>query len=88
MSQLDFIKSHLEKYGYISRNICLRNYISRLGARIADLKKLGYDFDTKTVEGDYFYYLKGWQQPRTEVYVLKDGDRVVDTIRKEITMKM
>jgi len=61
MSQMSFIKKHLEEDGYISRNYCLQNYISRLGARIDDLKKEGWDFRTeivKTASGkDFRYYV-------------------------------
>jgi len=58
---MSFIKKHLEEDGYISRNYCLQNYISRLGARIQDLKKEGWDFRTeivKTAQGsDFRYYV-------------------------------
>ena len=43
-TQLNFIKEHILKYGYISRNFCLRNWITRLGARIIDLEKQGFKF--------------------------------------------
>lgn len=41
--------------GEITRNQCLRVFISRLGAIICDLKKDGWDFETKNVKGDYVY---------------------------------
>lgn len=47
MSQLEFIKVRLQETGEISRNDCLRQYVSRLGARINDLKRLGWQFDTE-----------------------------------------
>lgn len=47
MSQLDFIKARLQETGEISRNECLRQYVSRLGARIQDLKHLGWQFETE-----------------------------------------
>lgn len=47
MTQLDFIKVRLQETGEISRNDCLRQYVSRLGARINDLKRLGWQFDTE-----------------------------------------
>lgn len=47
MSQLDFIKVRLQETGEISRNDCLRQYVSRLGARINDLKRLGWKFETE-----------------------------------------
>lgn len=48
----------LKQDGEISRNYCLRNYISRLGARINDLKKMGFEFETENRDGDYVYKLK------------------------------
>ena len=47
MSQLEFIKARLQEKGEISRNDCLRQYVSRLGARINDLKRLGWQFETE-----------------------------------------
>lgn len=47
MSQLEFIKERLQEKGEISRNECLKNYVSRLGARINDLKNLGWKFETE-----------------------------------------
>lgn len=49
------IYSLLER-GYITRNECLRNYISRLGARIQDLEDdYGWEFTTFRKGGDYGY---------------------------------
>lgn len=48
----------LKDKGEISRNQCLRNYISRLGARIKDLQKEGMQFETERRDGDYVYKLK------------------------------
>jgi len=41
-TQLDWITKQLIKNGYVTRNQCLKRYISRLGARISDMKKDGY----------------------------------------------
>ena len=41
LTQKQWVLNRLETNGYITRNECLRNYISRLGAIIADLKKDG-----------------------------------------------
>lgn len=41
-TQEGFILRVLKTNGSISRNFCLQRYISRLGARISDLKKMGY----------------------------------------------
>jgi hypothetical protein len=60
-TQLEWILRQLELNGFITRNQCLRRYISRLGARISDLKKEGYKFRTKYLNGrwgkDYVYFL-------------------------------
>ena len=58
-TQVAWVKERLYTDGYISRNECLRNYISRLGAIINHLKKEGYLFTgeyKKTTNGkDYIY---------------------------------
>jgi hypothetical protein len=60
-SQLDFIIRVLKTQGYITRNFCLQRFISRLGARISDLKGMGYQIvgkNEKTHNGmDYRYTL-------------------------------
>jgi len=60
-SQLDWIRTNLLSRGFITRNECLRNFISRLGARIADLKAEGLDiraeFIRTTFGTDYRYVL-------------------------------
>ena len=45
MTQREFVLSRLCKYGKVSRNECLSNYISRLSAIIYDLKIDGFDFE-------------------------------------------
>jgi len=61
MSQKERILNQLKKNGYITRNQCLKNYISRLGARIKDLKNEGYIIEGKNIKTqygeDYIYYL-------------------------------
>lgn len=60
-TQLQFIRDHLKQNGHITRNFCLQNYISRLGARISDLKSEGMNIkgeNLKTEHGtDYIYRL-------------------------------
>ena len=60
-TQKEYIKNELTKKGKISRNQCLKRYISRLGARINDLTKEGMKIVgtyEKTKYGqDYVYYL-------------------------------
>lgn len=54
-SQKDRIIGQLVRYGFISRNACLKNYISRLSAIILDLKKEGWGFEAHDEMGDYVY---------------------------------
>ena len=54
-SQKTFVKQELAKHGFITRNKCLRNYISRLSAIIFDLKDEGFEFETKFVENTTAY---------------------------------
>ena len=55
MTQEQRIKKRLIERGEISRNECIRNYITRLSAIIFDLKEEGWDFDPKKVGNDYVY---------------------------------
>jgi hypothetical protein len=61
-TQENWVKERLEINGYITRNECLKNYISRLGAIICDLKKEGFSFKAyfiKNINGlDYKYELE------------------------------
>jgi hypothetical protein len=58
-TQEQFIVKNLVDNGFIRRNACLKHYISRLGARICDLNKAGWDIrghNVKTPKGkDYEY---------------------------------
>jgi ribosomal protein L37AE/L43A len=65
-TQIEWVKSQLRKNGKISRNECLRNYISRLGAIIWKLKQHGWKIEGSLPEdfnplkhhyGDYVYRL-------------------------------
>lgn len=55
------VEGFLKKTGRVSRNQCLRLYISRLGAIINRLKHEGYKFETKRIKtkkskyGDFVY---------------------------------
>jgi len=59
-AQIDIVKRELQEKGFITRNWCLKNYISRLGAIIHLLKK---EMDIKgkyhkyEYGKDYVYYL-------------------------------
>ncbi len=64
--QLAFILRKLKQQGFITRNQCLENYLSRLGAYMNDLKKQGLKFKARYIkrgEGkDYIYILKPKQK--------------------------
>ena len=62
MTQQQFVKKQLLEYGKVSRNDCLKRYITRLGALILNLKKEGWEIngyyqDTEYGK-DYIYELK------------------------------
>ena len=61
-TQINLVIEQLEAKGYVSRNWALGKYISRLGAIIHSLKKLGWEFDGQFREmnggKDYFYFLE------------------------------
>ena len=62
-TQIELIRNTLNDYGKISRNFCLQRFITRLGARIIDLKNEGMDITGKWEtysdgKKDYVYYLK------------------------------
>lgn len=74
-TQQQRVVSRLRTHGEISRNECLRNYISRLSAIIQDLEAEGWEFETKRRGGDYVYVVK--EQPKRRVYevVERNGER-------------
>jgi hypothetical protein len=57
LSQKEKIRMKLEMEGYISRNYCVRTFL-RLGARILELRREGYDIEGKEEGGDFIYRLK------------------------------
>ena len=61
-TQEAYILNELKTKGSISRNQCLKRYISRLGARIGDIKAMGYEIvggyvKTKNGGKDFVYTL-------------------------------
>jgi hypothetical protein len=50
MTQKQWVENRLNENGAITRNECLRNYISRLGAIIAMLKNDGWEFETQYID--------------------------------------
>lgn len=47
-TQLQFVRDELLTQGEITRNFCLRNYITRLSGIIFNLKREGFEFFTFT----------------------------------------
>ncbi len=66
--QRAFILKKLQQQGFISRNNCLENYLSRLGAYMNFLKDQGFRFEARYIkrgEGkDYIYVLYPRQKTR------------------------
>ena len=56
MTQKELVINQLEEVGYVSRNWALRNYISRLGAIMYELKDW-YEVCGKYIENDYIYVI-------------------------------
>ncbi len=55
-TQSERVVSKLLRDGYITRNECLRVFITRLGAIICDLQSLGWEFEAKYDDKkDYVY---------------------------------
>lgn len=61
VTQHQIVKHHLEQYGFVTRNWCLRQYITRLSAIIYDLKKEGMQIESVIRDnGNYIYeHVKG-----------------------------
>jgi hypothetical protein len=53
ITQEAFVIRELENAGCISRNFCLQNYITRLGAIICNLNKKGWNITGEYVEYNY-----------------------------------
>jgi len=71
-TQKNWAINQLETKGFISRNEALRNYITRLGARVCDLNSEGYNLigEYKEINGgkDFVYTHAGgveYKKPQT-----------------------
>lgn len=82
-TQKEFVKAELAKKGFITRNNCLRNYISRLSAYICELKEEGFQFETKKIDeetlygtqNDFVYFWKNQSEGKLETtYIFKVFD--------------
>ena len=96
-SQKEFVKQELVKNGFITRNKCLRNYVSRLSAIIFLLKEEGFEFETKFVENttaygterDFVYLWKNRKDGKLETtYYFKWFDAAVLKARPKLTQKV
>lgn len=77
-TQLERVINKLNRDGFITRNECLRVYISRLGALINKLKVAGWEFEEGeyTDNGDYIYRVK--ESPYHKVvYTLPNGKEII-----------
>lgn len=64
-TQIEWVKERLRANGKISRNECLQNCISRLGAIIQRLEGQGWVFFPSSEDGDYVYSLQDRPKPPT-----------------------
>lgn len=71
LSQKDIVLKQMRTQGFVTRNWCLQNYISRLSAIMLDLKKDGINFKAEDMEnGDYKYTLLD-KPKRVDTFVTK-----------------
>jgi len=78
-SQEQFVINQLKLNGYISRNLCLQERITRLGAIICNLKKVGWDFDAKFVNekgGKNFIYYATKSPLKVVKYTTPEGKEI------------
>lgn len=57
-TQRNFVEQQLKENGKITRNLCLQNYITRLGAIICNMRHDGWDITGKYEGKDYVYRAK------------------------------
>ena len=76
MTQLEKVKYILDRDGEITRNQCLRMYISRLSSYMLKLKRLGYEYTTSRRNGDYVYTLTHGKKAYKYEIRVKNGERV------------
>ena len=85
-SQKDRVIYKLNHTGFITRNECLKNFISRLSAIIQDLEEEGWVFKTSRQGGNYKteadYRYDVVSSPLQEI-VYKVGDREIKTYARK-----
>jgi ribosomal protein S8 len=66
-TKIAWVYSQLQNRGYITRNECLSRGITRLASIINVMKKEGWLFETKKVDGDYKYIFIDNTKDRVEL---------------------
>lgn len=66
ITQKEWVRHRLVKYGYITRNECLREYISRLSSIIHQLKA-----DGMKIKGESFESFTRWGECKDYRYILE-----------------
>lgn len=75
-TQQQWVVEQLKKHGFVTRNQCLRNYITRLSAIIFELKdKKGFEFESffqenKTLFGTEKDFVYKWKNPSKDVEIM------------------
>lgn len=59
-TQIERVKDRLKARGFITRNECLQNYITRLATIVQKLENEGWVFDAGYRDGDYVYKVVSW----------------------------
>lgn len=80
LTQKQRIEKRLLDVGHISRNECIRNYITRLSAYILELKEEGWEFETKDTGHDYYY--KVVKHPYKQIIRTLSNGEVIKTLVK------
>lgn len=79
-TQKERVIKKINRDGFITRNECLKNFLSRLGAIICDLQKDGWEFSAeyiKTPYGKDFKYTVIKSPYKVETYKLEDGREII-----------
>lgn len=85
-TQKDRIEQRLLKVGYITRNECLQNRISRLSAIIQELEEEGWLFETSRKGGNYkteadYVYTATRTPFKKLVSTLSTGEQIVRFVK-------
>lgn len=80
LSQKQRIIRKLKRDGFVTRNECLRRFISRLGAIICTLNKEGWKFHAYDKDGDYVYEVINTPWKTETYYVPELGKTIVKNV--------